>query len=104
MTYRCDVCLINWWPYLTKAGVCPVCGAGTKRVNEPATPDAMNVSKRSEEERQSLDNHEKFDEFYAKRAVNDRRKRDLQDTEEIDSLEIIGRLPSYKKVSDKKER
>lgn len=40
MTYRCEPCDVNWWPYQAKDGKCPACWGGTKRVQEPGSMDA----------------------------------------------------------------
>lgn len=39
MTYRCGACSVDWAPAHTRAGACPQCGSGCKRVTT-AEPDA----------------------------------------------------------------
>lgn len=91
MTYECSSCNVRWLPYQTNAGTCPACGSGTKRTNEGASRNAAALFRALKERGQSADLHERFDEFYADRE----RKRDAaQATESIDSLEIIGQLPT----------
>ena len=36
MSHRCPECLVNWWPYQARGGVCPQCGRGVVlRVDDP---------------------------------------------------------------------
>lgn len=90
MTYECSSCDVRWLPYQTNAGACPMCGSGTKRTNAGASPNAADLFRALKAKGESAALHERFDEFYADRE----RKRAAQVTEAIDSLEIIGQLPT----------
>lgn len=73
MTYFCATCVVNWWPYMCTEGCCPQCGTGTKRQQEPASPDALElhqavIAARVEQARSDL-NHKLFEEYYAAREA-----------------------------------
>ncbi len=96
MTYYCAECVVNWWPFMCTDGACPVCGRGTKRVQEPASPEAPALHKAALVERiareRSEHNHRLFDEYLANR---DALRGAAQPTESIDTLEVTAELPTF---------
>lgn len=91
MTYRCKVCDVNWYVFMTNKGACPSCGGGTVRTNDGASPHAKALHAALRAEGASADLHERFERFYAER---ERRRSATQSTEDIDSLEILAGLPT----------
>jgi predicted nucleic acid-binding Zn-ribbon protein len=91
MTYRCSKCDVNWYVFMTIKGACPSCGGGTKRTQEPASPNAKQLHEALKAKGRAADAHDRFETYYADRE----RARDAaQATEAIDSLEIIAKLPT----------
>lgn len=84
MTYRCTRCNVNWWPYMTNAGACVLCGGGTFRTGASATTGCGELRaaklelQRVQEARQKL--HEDFERYYADRAAEQLRN-ELDDAE-----------------------
>lgn len=76
---------------MTRSGACPACGGGTTRTNDPASPEVKQLHADLKAKGASADLHVRFDEFYANRE----RKRATQATETIDSLELLGELPTH---------
>jgi hypothetical protein len=70
MTYRCQTCAVDWAPYQTRAGSCPGCGGGTRRIvgGEPDADaaDRHRAILRAEADLQrKLTLYSEFDHFYA---------------------------------------
>lgn len=68
MSQHCSDCDVYWWPYQTKSGRCPQCGAATMRTHEPASEDAIarHQEALAESDRQILER--RFEAYYAARA------------------------------------
>ena len=69
MTYFCPDCCIAWFPYMTNGGACPECGGGTRRTNEPVSPDADARWQTIKAKRASADRHERFERYNAEREA-----------------------------------
>lgn len=69
MTWRCYVCGINWYPFMTIKGACPKCGEGTKAVQQPTSPNAVTEHARLCAIRDKADSHDRFNNFYIARDV-----------------------------------
>ena len=65
----CTECVVNWMPYQTPDGRCPVCGGGTVRRQEPASVDALGRYTAAMGEQRRLDLHARFEVFYAEREA-----------------------------------
>jgi hypothetical protein len=70
VTNRCRACDMNWWPYQTDKGCCPLCGGGTTRTQEPGSIDAdakhkAEIARRREAERKRKVT-ERFEKYAAK--------------------------------------
>lgn len=69
MTNRCRACDMNWWPYQTDKGCCPVCGSGTVRTQEPGSIDADAKHKAELQRRREVEQKRKvaasFEEYAA---------------------------------------
>lgn len=72
-TNHCTACDVNWSPYQTLKGACPVCGSGTVRKQEPPSLDADARYKRAMDKRRAAEEQQRrrdnFDAFYADRAA-----------------------------------
>lgn len=92
MTYRCEPCDVNWWPYMTgtgkQKGSCPECGGGTRRVYDAGSLDAEARFKAASARRAEIEELEKrraaFEEF-CKQRDSEALKRTLT---EIDGLPV----------------
>lgn len=70
MTYHCSTCVVNWFPYMCNAGVCPACGGGTRRtLTEPASIDVVPRFNTARVATVSRERHELFEAFYADREI-----------------------------------
>jgi hypothetical protein len=69
MTYYCNDCVMNWHPYQCTDGCCPECGNGTKRTQEPASPDAESRHRAALAAAIKRDRYAQFEAYYAEREL-----------------------------------
>jgi hypothetical protein len=70
MTLYCAECIIEWWPYMCHAGVCPACGRGTIQHNgNTATDGVVELHKAALAVRNRLDALADFETYYEKREI-----------------------------------
>ena len=67
MTYYCSECVVNWHPFQCPGGACPDCGGGTKRSNDPASPDAGTLHRITSDAAIKRDRYARFEAYYAER-------------------------------------
>lgn len=82
-TYYCPACMTNWAPYQCAKGHCPSCGTGTRRSQEPMSPDAPARFKAAMAERV------KRDEAARRLAAFDRACFELDASHGLDDLPVI---------------
>jgi hypothetical protein len=68
MSHFCSDCDVGWWPYQTKAGRCPQCGAGTRRVSEPPSGDSVERHQEAVAEEDRRIRQRRFEAYYAARS------------------------------------
>jgi hypothetical protein len=70
MTFYCPECVIEWWPYMCDAGVCPTCGRGTIQHNgNDATDGVEQLHKAALKVRNRLDTLADFETYYEQREI-----------------------------------
>lgn len=73
MTSYCSECVVNWHPYMAAGGVCPICGGGTSRRQEPVTDgvdELFRAARRVRADRERSEHaHKQFEEFYIAREA-----------------------------------
>lgn len=94
-SFYCGECVVNWAPFMTTDGACPVCGSGTvRKPREDPSPEAADLHKAALRARiareKSEHNHKLFEDFVERR---DALRAASQPTESIDTLEVAALLP-----------
>gem|GEM_PF-2264340 len=67
MTYYCSECVMNWYPFHCTGGACPQCGGGTRRSNDPASPDAPERHRAALAVAVKRDRYARFEAYYTER-------------------------------------
>jgi rRNA maturation protein Nop10 len=68
MSHFCSDCDVGWWPYQTKAGRCPQCGGGTRRISEPPSGDSVERHQEAVAEEDRRIRQRRFEAYYAARS------------------------------------
>lgn len=89
MTYYCAQCHVYWHPYMTLQGACRGCGGGTKRSQENASDGVQILYAKALIAEVDRELHERFEAYYARRGEQG------PVTETIDTLEVVGQMPTF---------
>jgi hypothetical protein len=69
MTYHCTQCVVNWWPFQTHRGTCLRCGGGTKRTQDPPSPNVTDLYREVMSDRYRVERNERFETYYFEREL-----------------------------------
>lgn len=69
MTWRCEGCDVNWWPYMAIQGRCPECNGGTVFSQELAGADVLERFTVAFRENRRLASYAAFEEIYVAREI-----------------------------------
>lgn len=69
LTNYCPECAMNWSPYQTPRGCCPLCGGGTRRSYDPPSDDSVELHKAALAAQWRRELYDRFETYYAEREA-----------------------------------